>query len=170
MFFPRTATTTGLRPWDDNIRVNCTIHRSILKLARGWICILWAIFFPIGSWSARGDWTDVQYLGDQHLYHDGKARLVRQWRKTDVYAQVSQRRWNPLADTIECFRVKDLVTTRSSIIQSTVCRVKTMRVCVFSIRNLKEWAALARKSRWVTTVVTRGSPSQQLCHGSAFVV
>lgn len=29
----------------------------------------------------RGDSTDVQYMGDQHVYHDGKPRLVKQWRK-----------------------------------------------------------------------------------------
>ena len=30
---------------------------------------------------ARGDSTDVQYLGDQHVYHDNQPRLVKQWRK-----------------------------------------------------------------------------------------
>ena len=35
----------------------------------------------------RGDSTDVQYLGDQHIYHDGKPRLVKQWRKKDFVNQ-----------------------------------------------------------------------------------
>jgi hypothetical protein len=28
-----------------------------------------------------GSAVDVQYLGDQHVYHDGVPRLVKQWRK-----------------------------------------------------------------------------------------
>lgn len=35
----------------------------------------------------RGDSTDVQYLGNQHVYHDGKPRLVKQWRKKDFADQ-----------------------------------------------------------------------------------
>ena len=36
---------------------------------------------------ARGDSTDTQYMGDQHVYHDGVPRLVKQWRKTDFADQ-----------------------------------------------------------------------------------
>ena len=35
----------------------------------------------------RGDSTDVQYLGDQHVFHDGEPRLVKQWRKMDFANQ-----------------------------------------------------------------------------------
>lgn len=35
----------------------------------------------------RGDATDVQYLGDQHVYHMGQPRLVKQWRKKDFANQ-----------------------------------------------------------------------------------
>jgi len=35
----------------------------------------------------RGDSTDVQYMGDQHVYHMGKPRLVKQWRKQDFANQ-----------------------------------------------------------------------------------
>lgn len=35
----------------------------------------------------RGSSTDVQYLGDQHVYHNGKPRLVKQWRKKDFASQ-----------------------------------------------------------------------------------
>jgi len=35
----------------------------------------------------RGDDTDVQYLGNQHVYHNGVPRLVKQWRKKDFANQ-----------------------------------------------------------------------------------
>ncbi|KAL3942392.1 MAG: hypothetical protein SGARI_000281, partial [Bacillariaceae sp.] len=35
----------------------------------------------------RGDSTDVQYLGDQHVYYEGEPRLVKQWRKKDFANQ-----------------------------------------------------------------------------------
>ena len=35
----------------------------------------------------RGDATDVQYLGDQHILHEGAPRLVKQWRKMDFADQ-----------------------------------------------------------------------------------
>lgn len=35
----------------------------------------------------RGDSTDVQYLGDQHIFYDGVPRLVKQWRKKDFVNQ-----------------------------------------------------------------------------------
>jgi len=35
----------------------------------------------------RGDATDVQYLGDQHIYYLGKPRLAKQWRKKDFANQ-----------------------------------------------------------------------------------
>jgi hypothetical protein len=31
----------------------------------------------------RGQQTDVQYLGDQHIFYQGAPRLVKQWRKMD---------------------------------------------------------------------------------------
>jgi hypothetical protein len=31
----------------------------------------------------RGDSTDVQYLGNQHIMYEGQPRLVKQWRKQD---------------------------------------------------------------------------------------
>lgn len=45
--------------------------------------------------NVRPDWymdnvgadTDVQYLGDQHVYHEGIPRLVKQWRKKDFASQ-----------------------------------------------------------------------------------
>ena len=45
--------------------------------------------------NVRPDWfmddvgadTDVQYLGDQHVFYDGKPRLVKQWRKKDFASQ-----------------------------------------------------------------------------------
>lgn len=36
---------------------------------------------------ARGDSTDVQYLGDQHVFHENEPRLVKQWRKQDFADQ-----------------------------------------------------------------------------------
>ena len=36
---------------------------------------------------ARGAITDVQYLGDQHLYYEGVPKLVKQWRKKDFANQ-----------------------------------------------------------------------------------
>lgn len=36
---------------------------------------------------SRGDATGVQYLGDQHVYHNNKPRLVKQWRKKDFADQ-----------------------------------------------------------------------------------
>lgn len=35
----------------------------------------------------RGDSTDVQYLGDQHIFYNGQPRLVKQWRKKDFANQ-----------------------------------------------------------------------------------
>mmetsp|Transcript_5501 Transcript_5501/g.15906 ORF Transcript_5501/g.15906 Transcript_5501/m.15906 type:complete len:668 (-) Transcript_5501:427-2430(-) len=35
----------------------------------------------------RGSSTDVQYLGDSHVYYLGKPRLVKQWRKKDFANQ-----------------------------------------------------------------------------------
>eukprot|EP00928_Gymnodinium_smaydae_P018924 TRINITY_DN1720_c0_g2_i2.p1 TRINITY_DN1720_c0_g2~~TRINITY_DN1720_c0_g2_i2.p1 ORF type:complete len:686 (+),score=117.07 TRINITY_DN1720_c0_g2_i2:248-2059(+) len=35
----------------------------------------------------RGDSTDVQYLGDSHVYYKGEPRLVKQWRKKDFANQ-----------------------------------------------------------------------------------
>jgi hypothetical protein len=35
----------------------------------------------------RGDSTDVQYLGNQHVFHDNEPRLVKQWRKKDFANQ-----------------------------------------------------------------------------------
>ena len=35
----------------------------------------------------RGEDTDVQYLGDQHVYHNDIPRLVKQWRKKDFASQ-----------------------------------------------------------------------------------
>jgi len=35
----------------------------------------------------RGDSTDVQYLGDSHVYYLGEPRLVKQWRKKDFANQ-----------------------------------------------------------------------------------
>jgi hypothetical protein len=35
----------------------------------------------------RGDSTDVQYLGNQHVLYDGEPRLVKQWRKKDFANQ-----------------------------------------------------------------------------------
>lgn len=45
--------------------------------------------------NVRPDWfmdkvgadTDVQYLGNQHVYHEGEPRLVKQWRKKDFASQ-----------------------------------------------------------------------------------
>jgi len=36
---------------------------------------------------ARGDATDVQYIGDSHIFYQGKIRLVKQWRKKDFANQ-----------------------------------------------------------------------------------
>ena len=36
---------------------------------------------------ARGDSTDVQYLGDQHVFYENEPRLVKQWRKKDFASQ-----------------------------------------------------------------------------------
>lgn len=36
---------------------------------------------------ARGDSTDVQYLGDQHVFYNNEPRLVKQWRKQDFANQ-----------------------------------------------------------------------------------
>lgn len=36
---------------------------------------------------ARGEVTDVQYLGDQHVYYEGMPKLVKQWRKKDFANQ-----------------------------------------------------------------------------------
>ncbi len=36
---------------------------------------------------SRGDSTGVQYLGNQHVYHEEKPRLVKQWRKKDFADQ-----------------------------------------------------------------------------------
>merc|ERR1719223_953770 len=36
---------------------------------------------------ARGAVTDVQYLGDQHVYYEGVPKLVKQWRKKDFASQ-----------------------------------------------------------------------------------
>eukprot|EP00440_Ansanella_granifera_P022608 gb/GFBE01024556.1/.p1 GENE.gb/GFBE01024556.1/~~gb/GFBE01024556.1/.p1 ORF type:complete len:701 (+),score=142.91 gb/GFBE01024556.1/:1-2103(+) len=35
----------------------------------------------------RGDSTDVQYIGDSHVYYEGKPKLVKQWRKKDFANQ-----------------------------------------------------------------------------------
>jgi len=35
----------------------------------------------------RGDSTDVQYLGDQHVFYQNEPRLVKQWRKKDFANQ-----------------------------------------------------------------------------------
>eukprot|EP00931_Biecheleriopsis_adriatica_P032727 TRINITY_DN1905_c0_g1_i1.p1 TRINITY_DN1905_c0_g1~~TRINITY_DN1905_c0_g1_i1.p1 ORF type:complete len:837 (-),score=194.46 TRINITY_DN1905_c0_g1_i1:49-2214(-) len=35
----------------------------------------------------RGDATDVQYIGDSHVYYLGEPRLVKQWRKKDFANQ-----------------------------------------------------------------------------------
>lgn len=35
----------------------------------------------------RGDSTDVQYIGDSHVYYLGEPRLVKQWRKKDFANQ-----------------------------------------------------------------------------------
>eukprot|EP00441_Pelagodinium_beii_P020106 CAMPEP_0197666050 /NCGR_PEP_ID=MMETSP1338-20131121/61372_1 /TAXON_ID=43686 ORGANISM="Pelagodinium beii, Strain RCC1491" /NCGR_SAMPLE_ID=MMETSP1338 /ASSEMBLY_ACC=CAM_ASM_000754 /LENGTH=700 /DNA_ID=CAMNT_0043245017 /DNA_START=29 /DNA_END=2131 /DNA_ORIENTATION=+ len=35
----------------------------------------------------RGSATDVQYLGDVHLYYEGEPKLVKQWRKKDFANQ-----------------------------------------------------------------------------------
>lgn len=40
-----------------------------------------------GYMDDRGDSTDTQYLGDQHVYYDGQPRLVKQWRKKDFASQ-----------------------------------------------------------------------------------
>jgi len=47
---------------------------------------------------SRGDDTDVQYLGDQHVFYDTKLpKLVKQWRKKDFASQyfVMSMRGNP---------------------------------------------------------------------------
>lgn len=36
---------------------------------------------------ARGDSTAVQYLGNQHVFHENEPRLVKQWRKQDFADQ-----------------------------------------------------------------------------------
>lgn len=36
---------------------------------------------------ARGEITDVQYLGDQHVYYENMPTLVKQWRKKDFASQ-----------------------------------------------------------------------------------
>ena len=35
----------------------------------------------------RGDSTDVQYMGNQHVFHENEPRLVKQWRKKDFANQ-----------------------------------------------------------------------------------
>lgn len=35
----------------------------------------------------RGDSSDTQYLGNQHIYYEGGPKLVKQWRKTDFADQ-----------------------------------------------------------------------------------
>ena len=35
----------------------------------------------------RGDSTDVQYLGDEHVFYQGKPALVKKWRKRDFASQ-----------------------------------------------------------------------------------
>jgi hypothetical protein len=47
---------------------------------------------------ARGDSTDVQYLGNQHVFYDGEPRLVKQWRKKDFANQyfVMSMQGNPI--------------------------------------------------------------------------
>lgn len=35
----------------------------------------------------RGVSTDVQYIGDSHVYYKGKPKLVKQWRKQDFANQ-----------------------------------------------------------------------------------
>ena len=51
---------------------------------------------------ARGAVTDVQYLGDQHVYYEGVPKLVKQWRKKDFACQyfVMSMLGNPGADGI----------------------------------------------------------------------
>jgi hypothetical protein len=50
----------------------------------------------------RGDSTDVQYLGDQHVYYLGQPRLVKQWRKMDFANQyfTMSMQANPGADGV----------------------------------------------------------------------
>jgi hypothetical protein len=53
----------------------------------------WMDLGPIGNvrpdWymDDRGDSTDVQYIGDSHVYYLGMPRLVKQWRKKDFANQ-----------------------------------------------------------------------------------
>jgi hypothetical protein len=47
----------------------------------------------------RGDSTDVQYIGDSHVYHDAKPRLVKQWRKKDFANQYFTMSMQRIADT-----------------------------------------------------------------------
>lgn len=61
---------------DDNDPVNIETCRFLTLGAVGNMRPDWYM-------DARGDATDVQYLGDQHVYYEGKPRLAKQWRKTD---------------------------------------------------------------------------------------
>ena len=50
----------------------------------------------------RGAASDVQYIGDSHVYYEGKPTLVKQWRKQDFanqYFTMSMKR-NPAADGV----------------------------------------------------------------------
>mmetsp|Transcript_23907 Transcript_23907/g.56481 ORF Transcript_23907/g.56481 Transcript_23907/m.56481 type:complete len:823 (+) Transcript_23907:235-2703(+) len=48
---------------------------------------------------ARGDSTAVQYLGNQHVFHENEPRLVKQWRKQDFADQYFV--MSVLANTLE---------------------------------------------------------------------
>eukprot|EP00933_Yihiella_yeosuensis_P018768 TRINITY_DN15310_c0_g1_i1.p1 TRINITY_DN15310_c0_g1~~TRINITY_DN15310_c0_g1_i1.p1 ORF type:complete len:615 (-),score=82.13 TRINITY_DN15310_c0_g1_i1:275-2119(-) len=53
----------------------------------------WLDLGPVGTirpdWflDKRGDSTDVQYLGDSHVFYQGEPKLVKQWRKKDFANQ-----------------------------------------------------------------------------------
>jgi hypothetical protein len=58
---------------DDGAITNCTsIDLGVIGNVR-----------PDWFMDDRGKQTDVQYLGDQHVFYQGSPRLVKQWRKMD---------------------------------------------------------------------------------------
>lgn len=83
----------------------------------------------------RGDDTDVQYLGDQHVYYEGMPKLVKQWRKKDFANQyfTMSMLGNPSEDGIHwpmilnvSFCVRSVIQYQS-ILSLTVCFAPSFR-------------------------------------------
>jgi len=67
-----------------------------------WMDLIVGNMRPDWFMDSRGSMVDVQYLGDEHIYHRGVPRLVKKWRKKDFadhYFTMSMQRL-PAADGV----------------------------------------------------------------------